>query len=133
MTALDDRAGRPSAVLGPVIVALLVLDGLITLVLEVLFLPSYIGGVAMPITGVLAGVVNVLLVLGVRTVTHRVGVMLLPLGAWVIGFLACASSGPGGSVMLLSDWRTLLLVFCGLVPPLLFIYFRMNATVFSRE
>lgn len=118
--------------LGPVIIGVLVLNGLITLALEVLYLPTYLGTVAFPLSAVLAGVVNVLLVMGVRSVTHRIGAALLPLGAWTFGFLACSVTGPGGDIMLGSDWRTLLLLFCGLAPPLLYLYFRANAGLFSR-
>jgi len=118
--------------LGPVIIGVLVLDALITLALEVLYLPIYIGTVAFPLSAVLAGVVNVLLVMGVHSVTHRIGAALLPLAAWTLGFLACSVTGPGGDIMLGSDWRTLLLLFCGLVPPLLYLYFRANAGLFSR-
>ncbi|RJO75777.1 hypothetical protein D5S18_13400 [Nocardia panacis] len=113
--------------LAPVILGLLTLDAFITLVLEVLFLPSYLGAVPFPITALVAGVANVLIVLGVRTVTARLSVAFLPLGAWMLGFLVCASSGPGGSVLLLSDWRTLALVLLGLIPPLALLYFRVNA------
>ncbi|WP_433759109.1 hypothetical protein [Nocardia sp. CA-135398] len=118
------RANLP---LGPVIIAVLVVDGLITLALEVLYLPTYINTVAFPLSAVLAGVINVLLVMGVRSITHRVGAMILPLAAWTLGFLTCSFTGPGGDIMLGSDWRTLLLLFCGLVPPLLYIYIRSNA------
>ncbi|MEV6134734.1 hypothetical protein AB0L63_01410 [Nocardia sp. NPDC051990] len=119
--------------LGPVIISVLVLDALITLVLEVLYLPTYINTVAFPLSAVLAGVVNILLVMGVRSITQRVSVMILPLVAWTFGFLLCSVSGPGGDILLGSDWRTLLLLFCGLVPPLLYIYFRTNAGLFSTH
>lgn len=119
--------------LGPVIIAVLVMDGLITLALEVLYLPTYINTVAFPLSAVLAGVINVLLVMGVRSITHRVSAMMLPLAAWTLGFLTCSVTGPGGDIMLGSDWRTLLLLFCGLVPPLLYIYIRSNAGLFSSH
>ncbi|MEV5833824.1 hypothetical protein [Nocardia sp. NPDC052112] len=119
--------------LGPVIISILVLDALITLALEVLYLPAYIDTVAFPLSAVLAGVVNILLVMGVRSISHRVSVMILPLVAWTLGFLTCSVSGPGGDILLGSDWRTLLLLLCGLVPPLLYIYFRTNAGLFTTH
>ncbi|MGY4099578.1 hypothetical protein ACW2Q0_08455 [Nocardia sp. R16R-3T] len=124
---------RETLPLGPVIISVLVLDALITLALEVLYLPTYINTVAFPVSAVLAGVVNVLLVMGVRSITHRVSVMILPLVAWTFGFLLCSVTGPGGDILLGSDWRTLLLLFCGLVPPLLYIYFRTNAGLFTNH
>ncbi|MFI6366356.1 hypothetical protein ACIBG0_26810 [Nocardia sp. NPDC050630] len=119
--------------LGPVIIAVLILDALITLALEVLYLPTYINTVAFPLSAVLAGVINVLLVMGVRSITQRVSAMMLPIAAWTLGFLTCSVTGPGGDIMLGSDWRTLLLLFCGLVPPLLYIYIRSNAGLFSSH
>ncbi|WP_327093582.1 hypothetical protein OIE68_25385 [Nocardia vinacea] len=119
--------------LGPAIIAVLVLDALIALALEVLYLPTYINTIAFPLSAVLAGVVNVLLVMGVRSITHRVSAMFLPVAAWTLGFLTCSVTGPGGDIMLGSDWRTLLLLFCGLVPPLLYIYIRSNAGLFSSH
>ncbi|WP_433711507.1 hypothetical protein ACQP2U_35495 [Nocardia sp. CA-084685] len=119
--------------LGPVIIAVLTLDALITLALEVLYLPTYINTVAFPLSAVLAGVINVLLVMGVGSITQRVSAMMLPIAAWTLGFLTCSVTGPGGDIMLGSDWRTLLLLFCGLVPPLLYIYIRSNAGLFSSH
>ncbi|WP_309139888.1 hypothetical protein [Nocardia cyriacigeorgica] len=112
--------------LGALIMIALVVDAVITLVLEVLYLPLYLGSVAFPIAALLAGVVNVLLVLGARTVSTRPIVMLAPIVAWTIAFLAAASSGPGGDVALGSDARTLLLMLCGLAPPLIYVYLQAN-------
>ncbi|WP_327109994.1 hypothetical protein OHB12_19340 [Nocardia sp. NBC_01730] len=128
--AVEPGAGRIRVALAPVVLVLLVLNGLITLFLEVLYLPTYLGAIAFPLSGVLAGAVNLLLVLGARSVSQRTAAMFLPLVAWALGFLVCASTGPGGDIMLGSDWRTVLLLFCGLVPPLLYIYFRMNSVLF---
>ncbi|WP_330228655.1 hypothetical protein OHA40_21335 [Nocardia sp. NBC_00508] len=116
--------------LAPVILVLLVLDALLTLSLEVLYLPTYLGTIAFPVAAVLAGVVNVLLVAGARSVTQRTAAVGLPLAAWAFGFLICASLGPGGDVLLGSDARTALLLFCGLLPPLAYIYFQMNVRAF---
>ncbi|MEU4342170.1 hypothetical protein AB0H00_13040 [Nocardia sp. NPDC023852] len=131
--AVESGAGRILDALAPVVLVLLVLNGLITLFLEVLYLPTYLGAIAFPLSGVLAGGVNLLLVLGARSVSPRTAAMFLPLLAWTLGFLICASTGPGGDIMLGSDWRTVLLLFCGLVPPLAYIYFRMNSGLFRRS
>ncbi|WP_405161055.1 hypothetical protein OG203_32460 [Nocardia sp. NBC_01499] len=128
--------GEPSAAaawLAPLILAILVIDAFITLALEVLYLPTYFGSTGFPLSGVLAGPVNILLVLGARSVSQRTAAMFLPLAAWTFGFLVCASTGPGGDIMLASDWRTVLLLFCGLVPPLVYIYIRVNSGLFSRR
>ncbi|BDU08325.1 hypothetical protein [Nocardia cyriacigeorgica] len=142
MTAtVDDQAGKPApsrsklrlprpvyAALGALIMLALVVDAVITLILEVLYLPLYLGSVAFPIAAPIAGVVNVLLVLGARSVSPRPAVMLLPIVAWTLAFLAAASSGPGGDVPLGSDARTLLLMLFGLTPPLIYVYMQANRT-----
>ncbi|MFI9509194.1 hypothetical protein [Nocardia sp. NPDC052566] len=140
MTAVDDPTGNAPAALardqfragafaalGPIIMVLLVVDAVITLALEVLFLPLYLGTLAFPVSALLAGVINVLLLLGMRSLTDRLPVLFLPLGVWAFGFLFCLTTGPGGDVMLGSDWRTLLLLVCGLLAPLAFVYARINA------
>ncbi|WP_067817084.1 hypothetical protein [Nocardia inohanensis] len=133
------------------IAGLLVLDALVTLVLEVLFLPIYAGqsklsepqqvlaaatrlassvtdgAVPLPVTALVAAVVNVALVAGMAVVSKRISVMVLPLTAWTLGFLLLASSGPGGDMMLMSDWPTLLLFVCGLFPAGLYLYWRATS------
>ncbi|MGQ4600988.1 hypothetical protein [Nocardia sp. R6R-6] len=142
-TKVDDQAGDQAAaapgaarlaisrVLAAMIVVTLVLDAVLTLSLEVLYLPFYLGATALPIAAVLAGVVNVLLVVGMQSVTQRAAALAFPLAAWAFGFLVCASVGPGGDVLLVSDWRAALLLFCGLLPPLAYIYIRMNIRAFG--
>ncbi|QLY32765.1 hypothetical protein [Nocardia huaxiensis] len=150
----EAAAGRGRAWL-PVIAVLLVLDGLITVVLEVLYLPLYAGrgtlaeasgplmaeplaaatttgAVPVPIAALVAAVVNVLLVMGMGTISQRPAVMLLPLLAWTLGFLLLASTGPGGDVMLIGDWPTMLLFLCGLVPAGLYLYWRVTARAVAR-
>ncbi|WP_280450282.1 hypothetical protein [Nocardia cyriacigeorgica] len=137
--AVDDQTGKPApsrsrlprpvyAALGALIMLALVVDAVITLILEVLYLPLYLGSVAFPIAAPLAGVINVLLVLGARTVSPRPIVMLTPIVAWTLSLLAAASSGPGGDVPLGSDARTLLLMLFGLAPPLIYVYLQANRT-----
>ncbi|WP_067572366.1 hypothetical protein [Nocardia acidivorans] len=158
--ALGARAGdSPSAAgvpkpqwMGFAIALFLTVDALITLVLEVLYLPIYAGhahvpasqpvlaaaaplastpttagAIALPITALLAGVVNVLLVMGMSVVSERIPVMVIPLTVWTLGFLVCASGGPGGDALLISDWPTMALLLCGLVPPGLYLYWRATS------
>ncbi|MGK8522295.1 hypothetical protein ACRS6B_12380 [Nocardia asteroides] len=143
-TKIDDHAGdrAPVAsgagrfpfgrVLGPVILLFLVVDALLTLALETLYLPTYLGSVAFPVSVVVAGLVNVLLVAGARSVSTRPAILGLPLVAWAFGFLVCASAGPGGDILLGQDWRTALLLFGGLLPAMAYIYISSNARVPSR-
>lgn len=104
------------------ILALLVFDAFLTALLAVLFLPTHIGVVAVPVSALVAGVVNVLLVRGARSVTGSVGQATWPLVAWFVGFLVCMVGGPGGDRLLPADWRTLLLLAVGLLPPIAMLF-----------
>jgi len=110
------------AALGKIVLALLIFDGFLTFVLEVLFLPTYIGGHAFPVAALIAGVINVALILLAREVTDRLLLLSLPLVAWLIGFVVGLSSGPGADVLLLMNWATLLLFAGGLLPPAALLY-----------
>lgn len=129
MTASVRPAHTAPGILDSAILALLVFDGILTAVLAVLFLPVRLGTVPFPVSVLVAGVVNVLLVLGARTVTDRTSRMALPVIGWFVGIVLCMS-GPGGDGLLLADWRTLLLLVCGLVPAgLLLLKFASDAAV----
>ncbi|WP_282781370.1 MULTISPECIES: hypothetical protein [unclassified Nocardia] len=136
--------------LGGVIAALLVLDGVVSLVLEALFLPIYLGhadvvaahpttaqaaalaadltagAVPFPVTALIAAVVNVLLLKGMSTVTDRLGLIALPLTAWTLSYLLLTFGGPGGDVLFVNDWPTLALLVCGLLPAGLYLYYLAN-------
>ncbi|WP_231509148.1 hypothetical protein [Nocardia sp. NRRL WC-3656] len=102
--------------LGGVLAAVLVFDGLLSVVLEVLYLPLHIGATPFPIAALVAAVVNVLLVRGMGVVVSRPAAMGLPVIAWLFGFLICSTTGPGGDVLLTDSWTSPLLLACGIVP-----------------
>ncbi|WP_067534474.1 hypothetical protein [Nocardia crassostreae] len=137
-----------------VIAGLLVIDALVTLVLEVLFLPIYAGqanvpqsdplmaeasalaanltagAIPLPLTALAAAVVNVLLVAGMATVTDNLGLIVAPLTVWTLGYLYLALfAGPGNDVVLIQDWPSMLLLLCGLFPAGLYLYWRVNANL----
>ncbi|UGT57575.1 hypothetical protein [Nocardia asteroides] len=118
---------RLEPVITALIVTLLFVDALITLAVEVLFLPLYVGAMALPVAALLAAPINVALVYGMESVTDRVGFTFAPIVVWVFGFLVCSSRGPGGDVMLASDGRTLLLLACGVLAPMAYLYYRANS------
>lgn len=135
MTAAVDQAGADSrsrwaalasGILAPVLIVVLIVDAVITLTLEVLYLPLYIGSVAVPLAALIAAPVNVALVWAAATVTTRSTVLFLPIAAWLAAFLIAASRGPGGDIPLRSDLPTLLLFLCGAVAPLVYMYVAAN-------
>ena len=98
------------------LVALLVLDGALCALLSVFYLGLYIAGVPFPITILLAGVANLLLVSATRAETGSLRTATLPLLAWAVAFFVCLAGGPGGDQLVLADWRTLLLPVAALAP-----------------
>lgn len=100
-----------------VTLGVLVIDGFLSAVLGVLFLPTYIGAVAFPISALVSGLVNVALVLAARTITgpnRRAG---WPIVGWAFGFLLCMFGGPGGDIVLPQSWQSLLMLAFGLGLP----------------
>ncbi|MDV7245732.1 MULTISPECIES: hypothetical protein [Rhodococcus] len=109
-------------VLARATLALLVFDGLLCAVLAVLFLPLYLGATPFPVSILVAGAVNVALVIAARSATGRVGAAALPLVGWIVGFLLCMLGGPGGDVLLLASVWTLLLFLGALIPPAAYLW-----------
>ena len=98
------------------IVGALVLDGFRCAVTAVLFLPLFLGSTPFPVSGVLAGIVNVILVRVAFSVTHSVSRASLPVAGFFVGLVLAMLGGPGGDVLVVADWRTLVLVAGGLLP-----------------
>lgn len=116
---------RPGFVLaGFALVLLLVFNGLLTFAVEVLYLPTYIGSTPFPISAAFAAVINLVLVLGMGTVVSRPATMSLPVLAWLIGFVVCLNTGPGGDVILTDNWTTPLFLACGVIPAGWYLFWR---------
>lgn len=138
---------RLGAVVDGLTMVVLVVSALFGLVVQVLYLPIYVGGswtaaarpsdialasgaqlaaplgsgaIALPVTALIAAVMNIGLVAAMRTITDSLRLALLPVAVWTLGFLWCTFPGPGGDVLLMSEWPTLLLLVCGTVVPLLY-------------
>ncbi|MFC9996695.1 hypothetical protein [Nocardia sp. NPDC127526] len=160
IAAVGARPGDSGAAAAPrrnwlngVIAGLLVLDALVTLVLEVLFLPIYAGhanvpqaqpllaeaaplaanltagAIPVPLTALAAAVVNVLLVAGMASVSNNLGLIVTPLTVWTLGYLYLAMfAGPGNDVVLIQDWPSMLLLVCGLFPAGFYLYWKVNSS-----
>jgi hypothetical protein len=105
------------------LLVLLVADAVLLALLELFFLPLRLDGTLlpklgdfpMPITVVLAVITTPMLV-SQTTKLVRPGLSWIPLLVWVLTLLVVGLGGPGGDVVLLPDWRTLLLLGGGLLP-----------------
>src|SRR5690606_17084390 len=104
------------------LVGLLVFDGALCAVLSVFYLGLYIGGTPFPITLLLSGIVNVLLVRAVAAKTGSLGAAALALVAWAVGMFFCLLGWPGGEQLLLSACRTPMLPITALAPPAAYLF-----------
>jgi hypothetical protein len=94
-------------------------------VLELLYLPlrfdGYIlpmlwRGFPLPITPLVAALTLPALVSRAGDISTRLAVAGSPLWIWLLCVLVSALPGPGGDVVLIGDWRALLLLACGALP-----------------
>ena len=94
----------------------LVLAGLAVAVVEVLLLPVRVGPLPVPVGALAAAVTNPLLVRAAAARSASTSVAAAPLVGWVVGVVLTAVPGPGGDVILVGDWRALLLLALGVAP-----------------
>jgi hypothetical protein len=110
---------RDRALLG-----VLMLDAVVLAVVELLFLPlafdgyllPNVAGVPFPLMAVVAAVTTPWLVATAGTLAPRLAVASAPLLAWVVAIAWFGMFGPGGDLLLIADWRSLLLFAGGALP-----------------
>jgi hypothetical protein len=103
---------------------LLVLDAVVLALLEQFFLPLRFDGTALPEFGgdfpfpitILVAVLTTPLLVTTTAKLVRPGLSWIPLLVWVVVLLVVGVAGPGGDVVLIEDWRTLLLLGGGALP-----------------
>lgn len=107
------------------ILAVLVVDAAVLAVLELLYLPlrfdgyllpDALGGIPVPASAVVAAVTTPLLVSVAGKLSPKLLVAAAPLLAWIIVVGVFGMFGPGGDLVLIADWRSLLLFACGALP-----------------
>jgi hypothetical protein len=103
----------------------LVLDAVVLAVVELLFLPlgfdGYLlpyalGGIHVPASAVVAALTTPWLVGVAGQLSSKMLVAGAPLIAWIVTVAVFGMFGPGRDVVLISDWRSLLLFACGALP-----------------
>ncbi|MEU5846495.1 hypothetical protein [Saccharopolyspora shandongensis] len=99
-----------------VLFGFLLLNAVLLALVELLFLPSYIGSVQFPVTAALAVVTTPLLVAEASRISPRRRVAGAPLLVWFATVFVFGVFGPGGDIVLLNDWRALLLIGGGALP-----------------
>ncbi|HEX4247080.1 MAG TPA: hypothetical protein VH008_04380 [Pseudonocardia sp.] len=97
------------------VVGLLTVDAALLAMLELMFLTLAVGVVPVPVSALVA-------LVSTPWFVRRAGELggswsaSLPLIAWALTVGVLGLAGPGGDVLLLSDWSTLALIVAGLVP-----------------
>jgi hypothetical protein len=103
---------------------LLLLDSLILAGIELLYLPlrfdgfllPNLGGFPAPVTVLLAAVTMPWLVSMAGRLSPRLSVAASPLLVWLAAIGIFGLAGPGGDLVLIADWRSLLLLAAGALP-----------------
>lgn len=107
------------------VLAVLVVDAVVLAVVELLFLPlrfdgyvlpDVLGGIPVPVSALAAALTTPWLVSVAGKVAPRLPVAAAPLIAWIVAVAVFGMFGPGGDLVLISDWRSLLLFACGALP-----------------
>lgn len=105
--------------------AVLVVDAAVLAVVELLFLPLrfdgyllpyMLGGMPVPASALLAVLTTPWLVSVAGGLSPKLLVAAAPLVTWVLVVAVFGMFGPGGDMVLIADWRSLLLFACGALP-----------------
>ena len=113
----------PATVREHALLALLAFDAVLLATFELFFLPARFDGRILPEIGDLPAPITVLvaaattpLLVSVTARLLRPRLAIVPLVAWVLTLLVLGVLGPGRDLVLLEDWRTLLLLAAGVLP-----------------
>ncbi|WIM69006.1 hypothetical protein QP027_03950 [Corynebacterium breve] len=91
------------------------MGAIFSLLLEVVYLSTWIGGFPFPYTIVVAFFFNMVLTRTALLWTDNVFVALIPLAAWIVGFvLLMFGVEVTGDMLMANNIRTVLLLFSGL-------------------
>jgi hypothetical protein len=98
------------------LLVLLLVDAVLLATLELFFLPLRVHGtVPVPFTVVVAILTTPLLVVQAGRLVHPKAAFA-PLALWVLTVVVLGLMGPGGDLVLIQDWRALLLIAGGALP-----------------
>ncbi|MEH3143495.1 MAG: hypothetical protein PGN37_25770 [Mycobacterium kyogaense] len=100
--------------------AVLAVDGVLSALMAVFFLPLRVGGVPVPVSAVLSGAINVALVWVALQWTSSTRLAAAPLWAWLATVLLCTFGGPGDDIVFggvgLMEYASILLIAVGALP-----------------
>ena len=108
-----------------VVLALLGVDGVISAVAGALLLPLYVGGVPLPVSALVSGLVNLALVWAAAHWTESTRLAALPLLTWLVTVAVLSIGGPGGDVVFggpgVMGYSVLIFLALGATPPAVFL------------
>lgn len=114
-------SGATDPAIRSVVLALLAVDGILSALAGALLLPSYIGSIPFPISGLLSGLLNAALVWAAGFWTRSARLAALPLWTWLLTVAVISMGGPADDVILggrgLMAYGALLLIVLGVAPP----------------
>jgi hypothetical protein len=103
-----------------VVLAVLAVDGVLSALLAIFFLPLRVGQVPLPISALLSGLLNALLVWVALQWTSNARLAGVPLWAWLVTVLVFTFGGPGDDIVFggagIMEFGAVLLVVLGALP-----------------
>ncbi|MCH9642521.1 MAG: hypothetical protein K0U70_09755 [Actinomycetia bacterium] len=102
------------------VLALLGVDGVLSALMAAFFLPLRVGSVPFPVSALLSGVLNALLVWVALQWTSSPRLAALPLWAWLLTVVVLTLGGPGDDIVFggsgLMEFAPVLLIALGALP-----------------
>ena len=117
----DLTANLEPTPLRPVVLTLLAVDGVLSAVAAAFFLPLRIGSVPFPISALLSGLINAVLVWAALQWTSSPRLAALPLWGWLLTVAGLTLGGPGDDIVFggvgVTEYAPFLLIVVGALPP----------------
>ncbi|MGB3486174.1 MAG: hypothetical protein WBB07_28635 [Mycobacterium sp.] len=111
-----------------VVLTLLAVDGVLCAVATALLLPFRVGGVALPVSAAVAGLINLALVWAASYWTTSSRLVALPLWTWLATVAVMTLGGPGGDIVFGGNgvlaYSAILMIVLGAGPPGLWLWGR---------
>lgn len=106
-----------------VVLTALGVDGVLSAVAGALLMPVRLGGVALPLSAALSGLLNAMLVWAATHYTDSIRLAAVPLWTWLATVAALTFGGPGNDVVFggrgLLGYSVVILLVLGALPPVL--------------
>jgi hypothetical protein len=131
-TGSADNTGTPGAAIGFVVMTLLAVDGVLCAVATALLLPAYIGKAPFPISALIGGLVNAVLVWAALHWTESLRLAALPLWTWLMTVAAMTLGGPGDDLIFggrgVMAYAVLAMIVLGAAPAAWLLWRRRQST-----